>query len=154
MWTKTVMKENVPGSFPYTTDVFAFKRNAEKVGEDLNGMFAGEGDAFRTHRSFKRVSEGMPAHLGGGHEEQVGSYPIIGVNTFFNPQGNAQVEIEMARSTEEEKQSQLARPADFRAATPSKRRSGWRNCSRQSSKTATSSPCATARWGRSPTRCI
>ena len=25
-------------------------------------MFAGEGDAFRTNRRFKRVSEGMPAH--------------------------------------------------------------------------------------------
>jgi methylmalonyl-CoA mutase len=25
-------------------------------------MFAGEGDAFRTNRRFKLVSEGMPAH--------------------------------------------------------------------------------------------
>src|SRR5437667_4627730 len=25
-------------------------------------MFAGEGDAFRTNRRFKKVSEGMPAH--------------------------------------------------------------------------------------------
>ena len=47
------------------------------------------------------------------HKKHDGSYPIIGVNTFLNPQGNAQVEIEMARSTEEEKQSQLARLADF-----------------------------------------
>ena len=55
---KFLMKENVPGSFPYTAGVFAFKRE----GEDPTRMFAGEGDAFRTNRRFKRVSEGMPAH--------------------------------------------------------------------------------------------
>ena len=53
-----LMKENVPGSFPFTSGVFAFKRE----GEDPTRMFAGEGDAFRTNRRFKRVSEGMPAH--------------------------------------------------------------------------------------------
>ncbi len=53
-----LMKENVPGSFPYTAGGFAFKRE----GEDPTRMFAGEGDAFRTNRRFKRVSEGMPAH--------------------------------------------------------------------------------------------
>ncbi|TDU26788.1 methylmalonyl-CoA mutase [Panacagrimonas perspica] len=53
-----LMKENVPGSFPYTAGVFPFKRE----GEDPTRMFAGEGDAFRTNRRFKRVSEGMPAH--------------------------------------------------------------------------------------------
>ncbi len=53
-----LMKENVPGSFPYTAGVFAFKRE----GEDPTRMFAGEGDAFRTNRRFKKVSEGMPAH--------------------------------------------------------------------------------------------
>jgi methylmalonyl-CoA mutase len=52
-----LMKENVPGSFPYTAGVFAFKRE----NEDPTRMFAGEGDAFRTNRRFKRVSEGMPA---------------------------------------------------------------------------------------------
>ncbi|PKO52754.1 MAG: methylmalonyl-CoA mutase, partial [Betaproteobacteria bacterium HGW-Betaproteobacteria-21] len=55
---KFLMKENVPGSFPFTAGVFAFKRE----GEDPTRMFAGEGDAFRTKRRFKRVSEGMPAH--------------------------------------------------------------------------------------------
>ncbi len=55
---KFLMKENVPGSFPFTGGVFAFKRE----GEDPTRMFAGEGDAFRTNRRFKRVSEGMPAH--------------------------------------------------------------------------------------------
>ena len=42
-----------------------------------------------------------------------GSYPIIGVNTFRNPHGDAQELIEMARSTDEEKQSQLKRLAEF-----------------------------------------
>jgi len=52
-----LMLENVPGSFPYTAGVFAFKRE----GEDPTRMFAGEGDAFRTNRRFKLVSQGMPA---------------------------------------------------------------------------------------------
>ena len=51
------MLDNVPGSFPYTAGTFAFKRE----GEDPTRMFAGEGDAFRTNRRFKLVSEGMPA---------------------------------------------------------------------------------------------
>jgi methylmalonyl-CoA mutase len=53
-----LMKENLPGHYPYTAGVFAFKRE----GEDPTRMFAGEGDAFRTNQRFKRVSEGMPAH--------------------------------------------------------------------------------------------
>jgi len=52
-----LMRENVPGSFPYTAGVFAFKRE----NEDPTRMFAGEGDAFRTNRRFRKVSEGMPA---------------------------------------------------------------------------------------------
>ncbi|NNG24182.1 fused isobutyryl-CoA mutase/GTPase IcmF [Telluria aromaticivorans] len=52
-----LMLENVPGSFPYTAGVFAFKRE----GEDPTRMFAGEGDAFRTNRRFKLVSTGMDA---------------------------------------------------------------------------------------------
>jgi len=43
-----------------------------------------------------------------------GEYPIIGVNTFRNPHGDPVPEkIELARSTEEEKQSQLTRLANF-----------------------------------------
>ncbi len=52
-----LMLENVPGSFPFTAGVFAFKRE----GEDPTRMFAGEGDSFRTNRRFKLVSEGMEA---------------------------------------------------------------------------------------------
>ncbi len=54
---KWLLLENVSGSFPYTAGVFAFKRE----NEDPTRMFAGEGDAFRTNRRFKLLSEGMPA---------------------------------------------------------------------------------------------
>jgi isobutyryl-CoA mutase len=54
---KFLMRDNVPGSFPYTAGVFPFKRE----NEDPTRMFAGEGDAFRTNRRFRKVSEGMPA---------------------------------------------------------------------------------------------
>ncbi|OXM64412.1 MULTISPECIES: fused isobutyryl-CoA mutase/GTPase IcmF [Amycolatopsis] len=43
-----------------------------------------------------------------------GTLPIIGVNTFRNPHPeDDEVEVELARATEEEKQSQLTRLADF-----------------------------------------
>jgi methylmalonyl-CoA mutase len=46
--------------------------------------------------------------------KHTGEYPIIGVNTFRNPNGDPVPEhIELARSTDDEKQSQLARLADF-----------------------------------------
>ncbi len=50
-------RENLPGHFPYTAGVFAFKRE----GEDPARMFAGEGDAFRTNRRFKYLSSDSPA---------------------------------------------------------------------------------------------
>jgi methylmalonyl-CoA mutase len=49
--------ENVPGAFPFTAGVFAFKR----ASEDPTRMFAGEGDPFRTNQRFKHVSRDMPA---------------------------------------------------------------------------------------------
>jgi len=49
--------ENLPGAFPYTAGVFPLKR----TGEDPARMFAGEGDAFRTNRRFRLLSEGQPA---------------------------------------------------------------------------------------------
>ena len=45
--------------------------------------------------------------------KHTGEHPIIGVNTFRNPHGDEQKPIELARSTEDEKQSQLQRLADF-----------------------------------------
>ncbi len=50
---KWLLRENVPGRFPYTAGVFQFKRDSE----DPTRMFAGEGDAFRTNRRFKQLSE-------------------------------------------------------------------------------------------------
>ena len=48
------------------------------------------------------------------HRKHDGSYPIIGVNTFRNPhQGEVPQKIELIRSTEEEKQSQLGRLQAF-----------------------------------------
>jgi methylmalonyl-CoA mutase len=48
------------------------------------------------------------------HRKHDGSYPIIGVNTFRNPHGNpVPQKLELIRSTEEEKQSQLKRLAEF-----------------------------------------
>jgi methylmalonyl-CoA mutase len=45
-----------------------------------------------------------------------GSHPIVGVNTFLNPHGSGvAAEVKLARSTEEEKQSQLRRLRDFQA---------------------------------------
>jgi methylmalonyl-CoA mutase len=51
------------------------------------------------------------------HKKHDGSLPIIGVNTFRNPKGDTVVQqLELARSTDDEKQSQLQRLADFHAA--------------------------------------
>jgi methylmalonyl-CoA mutase len=58
------------------------------------------------------------------HRKHDGSYPIIGVNTFRNPHGDAAPQkLELIRSTEEEKQSQLKRLRAFqeRNASESKK---------------------------------
>jgi methylmalonyl-CoA mutase len=48
--------------------------------------------------------------------KHTGELPIIGVNTFRNPHGDAVLDkLELARSTDEEKQNQLTRLADFHA---------------------------------------
>ena len=52
-----LLRENVPGSYPYTAGVFAFKRE----GEDPTRMFAGEGDAARTNRRFHYLSANSEA---------------------------------------------------------------------------------------------
>ena len=48
-----LLLENVPGRFPFTAGVFRFKRESE----DPTRMFAGAGDAFRTNRRFKQLSD-------------------------------------------------------------------------------------------------
>ena len=50
-------KEDLPGRFPFTSGVFPFKR----ADEDPTRMFAGEGDAARTNRRFKFLSENHEA---------------------------------------------------------------------------------------------
>ena len=47
-----LLRENVPGRFPFTAGVFPFKRE----GEDPLRMFAGEGDAARTNERFHYLS--------------------------------------------------------------------------------------------------
>ena len=54
---KWLMRENLPGYFPYTAGVFPFKRE----NEDPTRMFAGEGDPFRTNARFKFLSRDMAA---------------------------------------------------------------------------------------------
>jgi methylmalonyl-CoA mutase len=51
------MRENLPGEFPFTGGVFAFKRE----NEDPTRMFAGEGDPFRTNKRFHLLSKELPA---------------------------------------------------------------------------------------------
>src|SRR5438094_5061452 len=51
------MRENLPGSFPFTAGVCSFKRE----NEDPTRMFAGEGDPFRTNHRFHLLSKDMPA---------------------------------------------------------------------------------------------
>ncbi|MBP1969838.1 methylmalonyl-CoA mutase [Virgibacillus natechei] len=48
-----LLKENVPGSFPFTAGVFPFKRK----GEDPTRQFAGEGTPERTNRRFHYLSQ-------------------------------------------------------------------------------------------------
>ena len=49
---KFLLRENLPGYFPFTAGVFPLKRE----NEDPARMFAGEGDAARTNRRFKALS--------------------------------------------------------------------------------------------------
>jgi methylmalonyl-CoA mutase len=47
--------------------------------------------------------------------KHTGEYPIIGVNTFRNPNPPVDQEIELRRSTEEEKRGQITRLRDFQS---------------------------------------
>jgi methylmalonyl-CoA mutase len=49
------------------------------------------------------------------HRKHDGSLPIVGVNTFLREVLEEPAEVELARATEEEKKSQLARLDDFQA---------------------------------------
>ena len=52
-----LLKENLPGAYPYTGGVFPYRR----AGEDPTRMFAGEGTPERTNRRFHYLSQGQPA---------------------------------------------------------------------------------------------
>jgi len=55
-----LMRENLPGAYPYTAGVFPYRRR----GEDPTRMFAGEGTPERTNRRFHYLSkEGATARL-------------------------------------------------------------------------------------------
>ncbi len=54
---KFLMKENLPGSYPYTGGVYPYRR----AGEDPIRMFAGEGTPERTNRRFHFLSAGHDA---------------------------------------------------------------------------------------------
>lgn len=53
-----MLKENLPGKFPFAAGVFPFKRE----NEDPTRMFAGEGGPERTNKRFHYLSFGLPAH--------------------------------------------------------------------------------------------
>jgi methylmalonyl-CoA mutase len=52
-----LMRENLPGHYPYTAGVFPYRR----TGEDPIRMFAGEGTPERTNRRFHLLAQGQPA---------------------------------------------------------------------------------------------
>jgi len=52
-----LMKENLPGAYPYTGGVYPYRRH----GEDPTRMFAGEGTPERTNRRFHYLSQGQAA---------------------------------------------------------------------------------------------
>jgi methylmalonyl-CoA mutase len=52
-----LMKENLPGAYPYTAGVYPYRR----LGEDPTRMFAGEGTPERTNARFHYLSQGQPA---------------------------------------------------------------------------------------------
>ncbi len=55
-----LMRENLPGGYPYTAGVFPYRR----LGEDPTRMFAGEGTPERTNRRFHLLSkDGATARL-------------------------------------------------------------------------------------------
>ncbi|PPE73688.1 methylmalonyl-CoA mutase [Solimonas fluminis] len=55
-----LLKENLPGGYPYTAGIYPYRR----VGEDPIRMFAGEGTPERTNRRFHYLSQpGAPTRL-------------------------------------------------------------------------------------------
>jgi methylmalonyl-CoA mutase len=55
--TRFLLRENLPGAYPYTAGVYPYRREQE----DPTRMFAGEGTPERTNRRFHYLSAGQPA---------------------------------------------------------------------------------------------
>ena len=55
--TRFLLRENLPGAYPYTAGVYPYRREQE----DPTRMFAGEGMPERTNRRFHYLSQGQPA---------------------------------------------------------------------------------------------
>ncbi len=55
--TRYLLRENLPGAYPYTAGVYPYRREQE----DPTRMFAGEGTPERTNRRFHYLSAGQPA---------------------------------------------------------------------------------------------
>jgi methylmalonyl-CoA mutase len=91
----------------------AIRRTAARSGK-LRGRIAERGGvlgAMETGYQRGKIQEESMLYE---HQKHDGTLPIIGVNTFRNPKaGDTPQKTELARSTEDEKQSQLQRLAAF-----------------------------------------
>ncbi|GAC1316903.1 MAG: hypothetical protein NVSMB16_13590 [Acidimicrobiales bacterium] len=75
--------------------------------------------AMETGYQRGRIQDESMEYEGRKHD---GTLPIVGVNTFRNPKGDAHPDVlALARSTDEEKQSQLTRLRSFQAAHANER---------------------------------
>lgn len=64
------------------------------------------------------------------HKKHSGELPIIGVNTFKNPNGEDEIKVELMRSTPEEKQLQIDAVADMHARFDTERNAAIRELKR------------------------
>ena len=78
------------------------------------------------------------------HRKHDGTLPIIGVNTFLDPNAgdDTPATIELARSDDAEKHDQIDRLRDFQQRHAARaRRRRWSGCATPRSPATTSSPC-------------
>jgi len=63
------------------------------------------------------------------HRKHDGSLPIVGVNTFLNAEPDEKIDIKLARSTQEEKKSQISRLKAFKSRNAKHSEEALRNLS-------------------------
>jgi len=63
------------------------------------------------------------------HRKHDGSLPIVGVNTFLNAEPDEKIDIKLARSTQEEKKSQISRLKAFKSRNAQHSEEALRNLS-------------------------